>query len=170
MRTSYYGRMGSKDYKQFADKGVCISRTSRYFNGPSYPALFPTWEMINCGDEKKYEKMYREQVLSKLDPMDVWLDLGEDAILLCYESIAKIESGETFCHRHMVARWLEEGLREQYGIEVEIPELGPEDLKAVDYKGMAKSMAKKSKKSGKKVSDEVEGQMSIDDLMKEWDV
>lgn len=159
MKTSYYGRMNSKDYKQFADRGVCISRTSRYWNGPSYPALFPTWEMIKCEDEQEYEKMYREQILDKLDPMDVWLDLGEDAILLCYESAAKIESGETFCHRHMVARWLEEGLKEQYGLEVEITELGPEDLKAVDYKGMAKAAAK-SKKMKKKM-EQVPGQMSL---------
>lgn len=150
MKTSYYGRINSKAFKQFEKYGVQISATARYWNGPKYEPLFPTWEMIKCEDEEKYEKMYREQILDKLDPLEVYNDLGEDAILLCYESYAKCESGETFCHRHMVARWLEEELEKQYGIIVEIPELTESDI--VDLKSV------KSKKKTK----QVEGQMSLD--------
>jgi hypothetical protein len=69
----------------------------------------------------EYEILYRDQVLSKLDPQKVYDDLGEDAILLCHEKWDDIKSGKAFCHRRIVAEWLEEEL----GIEV--PEL--EDVK-----------------------------------------
>ena len=59
MRTSYFGRINSNAYKKFADKCICISRTSKFWNGPSYPPLFPTWEMIKCEDE---EKKYKDLV------------------------------------------------------------------------------------------------------------
>lgn len=160
MKTSYYGRINSKAYEQFKKYGVQISANARYWNGPKYEPLFPTWEMIRCNDEEKYEQMYREQILSKLDPLEVYNDLGEDAILLCYESIAKIESGETFCHRHIVARWLEEELGKQYGIEVKIEELGETDLKGYKFDG------KKAGKKKKTITEQIlEGhQMSLFEL------
>lgn len=157
MRTSYFGRINSNAYKKFADKCICISRTSKFWSGPSYPPLFPTWEMIKCEDEEKFEKMYTEQILSKLDPMDVWADLGDDAILICYESQAKIDTGETFCHRHIVARWLEEGLKE-YGINVEIKELGPGDLDEQSKKLIGLKLARKSKA---KIEKQIPGQISL---------
>lgn len=129
MKTSYYGRINSKAYVQFKQYGIQISSSARYWSGPKYEPLFPTWEMIKCEDKERYEEMYVDQILSKLDPLKVYNDLGENAILLCHESIAKIESGETFCHRHMVARWLESELLEKYGIDVKIGELGESDIK-----------------------------------------
>lgn len=153
MKTSYYGRINSKDYKQFADKGVQISANARYWSGPKYEPLFPTWDMIRMTDEEEYERVYREQILDKLDPLEVYNDLGEDAILLCYESIAKIESGETFCHRHIVAAWLEEELMKQYGIEVCIPELGEADIKK--YKADDMKLLKKNKK-------QIDGQLRLE--------
>ena len=43
--------------------------------------------------------------LSKLDPATVYADLGEDAVLLCWE-----ENSGAFCHRRRVAEWLGETL------------------------------------------------------------
>ena len=131
MKTSYFGRANSKAFKDRGLRFVSVARSARYFYGESYPALFPTWEMIKMTDEEEYEKAYREKVLSKLDPVKVYEDL-EDAVILCHESIDKIESGETFCHRHMIARWLEEELWLR-GIDVEIPELKDDkgDLKKI---------------------------------------
>lgn len=126
MKTSYFGRIGSKNFRGREMNLVSIARSAKYYHGRTYPPLFPTWDMIRMEDKEEYEKAYRAQVLDKLDPLQVWEDLGEDAVLLCHESIAKIESGETFCHRHMVARWLEEELKAQYDIEVSIPELKDE--------------------------------------------
>lgn len=129
MKTSYFGRANSKAFKDRGLRLVSVARSTKYFSGESYPDLFPTWDMIHLEDEEKYEKLYREKILSKLDPLKVWEDL-QDAVILCHEKIDDIESGKTFCHRHMIARWLEEELWLK-GIDVEIPELkdDKEDLK-----------------------------------------
>lgn len=121
MKTSYFGRANSKAFKDRGLRFVSVARSNKYWYGERYPDLFPTWEMIKMTDKEEYEKDYREHVLNKLDPVKVYEDL-EDAVILCHESIDKIESGETFCHRHMIARWLEEELWLR-GIDVEIPEL-----------------------------------------------
>ena len=150
MKTSYYGRINSKLYKGFAKYGVQISANARYWNGPKYEPLFPTWDMIRLEDEEEYERRYRAEILDKLDPLEVYNDLGENAILLCYESIAKIESGETFCHRHIVAKWLEEELAGWYDINITIDELGESDLKA--YKFDKNSLKYKTKNVNKQLS------------------
>lgn len=138
MKTSYFGRANSKAFKDRGLRFVSVARGNRYWYGERYPALFPTWDMIHMTDEEEYEKAYREQILSKLDPMKVWEDL-HDAVILCYESMDEIEKGETFCHRHIIARWLEEELWLR-GIDVEIPELRDDkkDLKKIlSYKQMS---------------------------------
>lgn len=131
MKTSYFGRANSKAFRDRGLRLVSVARSARYFSGESYPDLFPTWEMIRLEDEEKYEELYRKQVLSKLDPLKVWEDL-QDAVILCHEKIEDIESGKTFCHRHMIARWLEEELWLR-GIDVEILELKDDkkDLKKI---------------------------------------
>ncbi len=40
---------------------------------------------------------------------------GRTAVLCCYESVAKIEAVESYCHRHLAAQWLEDKL----GIQVD---------------------------------------------------
>jgi len=52
-----------------------------------------------------------QKILAGLDPQKVFEDLGEDAILSCWEAPSK------FCHRRLVAAWLEEKLG------VQVPEL-----------------------------------------------
>jgi len=47
-----------------------------------------------------YTDAYHQEVLSKLNPADVYRDL-KDSVLLCWEGPSK------FCHRHIVASWLE---------------------------------------------------------------
>jgi uncharacterized protein (DUF488 family) len=59
------------------------------------------------GDEEYYIEQY-SLILSKLDPKKVYEDL-KDTVLLCYE-----KSG-VFCHRRVVAAWIEDSL----GVSVE---------------------------------------------------
>ena len=54
-------------------------------------------------DEASYREAY-QKILDGLDPQKVFEDLGEDAILLCWEAPGK------FCRRRLVAAWLEEKL------------------------------------------------------------
>lgn len=48
--------------------------------------------------EAEYEKLYSTQ-LDKLNPHEMFKQLGVDATLICYEDPKK------FCHRHTVAKW-----------------------------------------------------------------
>lgn len=65
------------------------------------------WHDKHLSNEWYIDK-YNETVLSKLNPIEVYLDLTkndtEDAIILCYEEPKK------FCHRHLVANWLSNNL------------------------------------------------------------
>lgn len=81
------------------------------YQGKCYPKLAPKlsfWKIWhdNIGiiseeeNVKYYIKEYWKQVLSKLNPEEVYREL-DNSILLCYES--NIE----FCHRHIVAAWFE---------------------------------------------------------------
>jgi uncharacterized protein (DUF488 family) len=47
-----------------------------------------------------YIKEYYNQVLSKLSPQEVYEEL-DNSVLLCYED------NNEFCHRHIIAKWLE---------------------------------------------------------------
>lgn len=91
------------------------------FVGDAYPALAPKlgfWRVwhenigkISDEDNNRYYiEEYYKQVLSKLNPQDVYHDLT-GSILLCYEE------PELFCHRHIVAAWLE------ITLGVQIPEV-----------------------------------------------
>lgn len=52
---------------------------------------------------KYYIHEYYTQVLKKLDPSKIAKEL-DNSIMLCYEK------GDQFCHRHLVAFWLEESI------------------------------------------------------------
>jgi len=60
------------------------------------------------GNQKNYTEKYQTEILDKLDPAQVYKELGENAILLCWEGPKK------FCHRQLIAKWFKEKL----GIEV----------------------------------------------------
>ena len=70
-----------------------------------YKKLCPSWNLVMPYKEGKitkeqYTERYYNEVLNKLDPARTYEELGEDAILLCYEKSMQ------FCHRHIVSKWL----------------------------------------------------------------
>jgi len=101
MQTSNFARAGRDP------KAVSISLyPPRGWTGRRYKALAPTRQMLKMTNGE-YRAAYQE-ILDRLDPRKVYQELGEDAILLCWE-----KPGE-FCHRRLVAEWLEREL----GVEV----------------------------------------------------
>ncbi len=120
MHTGYFGKVKSYP-KNKGYRYVSIARFNKFWTGETYPKLFPPADIIKIEDEKLYTKLYYEKVLNKLNPKQVYEELGDNAVLLCYESWDSIKSGKSFCHRRIVAKWLEEKL----GINVE--ELGEEN-------------------------------------------
>jgi hypothetical protein len=107
MQTSNFARAGSHPNAVAISQGI-----PKWYAGRAYKALAPTWAMIGIKDNGKYTEEYFGKVLSKLSPQRVYEELGEDAILLCYEKPG------VFCHRRLVAEWLEKNLG------IKIPEMG----------------------------------------------
>jgi len=106
MFTSYFWRFHLHHYPCL----VSIAwKTPEWFKGRCYPALAPKSKMLKMGEEE-YRQKYRA-ILDRLNPRKVYEDLGQDAVLLCWE-----QPGE-FCHRRLVAAWLEAALG------VTVPEL-----------------------------------------------
>jgi uncharacterized protein (DUF488 family) len=112
--TSYFA---SKKYNK--EQGISIARWNKFWQGESYPDLFPSssllawWKSLPAELQKSeeyqqlYFNKYKQETLAHLDPHKVAADL-ENKVLLCYEK------SKDFCHRHIVAAWLR-----HYGYEAE---------------------------------------------------
>lgn len=104
--TSYYGNLRNIPNNIIR---INIANIIPYnFNGPSLPALFPPWWLVERykanGDWASYVDIYTEKVLSVFNPNEIYNDIlkmtnGADAVLLCYER------PESNCHRHLVREW-----------------------------------------------------------------
>ncbi len=113
MKTSYFAnRSAAED-----PRAVSIARWPPRWWGTRkrYIALAPSVDLLRRSKVglpwPEYVTEYRRNVLAKLDPAEVFIDLGPDAILLCWEA------PDEACHRHLVAEWLKQSLN------FEIPEL-----------------------------------------------
>ena len=109
--TGYYACLN-----EYIDAGLVpisiAGKAPKFYCGYEYKALAPKYDFFirwKQGeiDNFKYVELYNKEVLSKLDAIDVCIDLynmsnGNAVVLLCYE-----KPGD-FCHRHIVADWLEE--------------------------------------------------------------
>ncbi len=112
MHTSYYAKV-----KDNPNAVSIAGYPPKWYTGRQYKKLAPLlWffrQYKEDGDQAKYTKHFHEEVLAKLDPHQVYEELGPDAILICWE---KGESGvapekqATFCHRHLVSAWLSKQL------------------------------------------------------------
>lgn len=85
-----------------------------WYKGRQYPLLAPTWDIV-MGlkmreiTEKEYTQQYLEIINGrKIDPQKLLNDLGDGAVMLCYES------PNAFCHRHIIGQWI----TERTGVEV----------------------------------------------------
>jgi len=107
MKTSYFSKSG-----QDPNAVSIAGKAPNWYKGREYKKLAPKYWFFKKykqdSDETFYTEQYRKEVLGALDPKEVFKELGEDAVLLCWEK------PKWFCHRHIVARWLEESL----GIEI----------------------------------------------------
>jgi hypothetical protein len=102
VKTSNFSRI-CRQPTDFWNSTVSIAlRAPNWYRGRRYSALAPRREMLKM-DEATYRVEY-QKILDKLDPQKVLDDLGEDAVLLCWEAPGK------FCHRRLVAEWLEKHL------------------------------------------------------------
>ena len=110
--TSYFAKL-----KSLPDNIIPVSicaKAPNWYTGLQYKKLAPSYDLLmkwkEMHDEGYYVERFTKEVLDNLNAVDVILDLskmvysfniGEDDIcLLCYEKPSD------FCHRHLVAGWL----------------------------------------------------------------
>jgi hypothetical protein len=90
---------------------VAISQgVPRWFRGRRELRLAPSWAMLKM-TAPEYDEHFAA-LLAKLDPEKLYHELGDRAVLLCWEAPG------VRCHRHRVAEWFEEALG------VKVPEVG----------------------------------------------
>ncbi len=116
MYTSNFARV-----KRLPDKlePVSIARGNRYYTGRKEPRLAPAAAMLKM-DRPDFDERY-EAILAKLDPEEIFEALGDNSVLLCWES------PNVYCHRRRVAEWLENALG------IVIPEFGFERADILPY-------------------------------------
>lgn len=113
--TSYFAKL-----KSLPDNIIPISICAKapdWYKGLQYKKLAPKYDFFmkwkENHDNDYYVKCFNEQVLDKTDVLTVVRDLidltsanesivGKDFCLICYEKPSD------FCHRHLVADWLNE--------------------------------------------------------------
>lgn len=109
--TSYFAKL-----KDLPNNVVPISicgKAPDWYTGLQYKRLAPKYDFFmqwkKNHDNEFYIKNFTERVLNTLDINEVMNDFyimskGKDIVLVCYEK------PEDFCHRHLVAQWLNEKL------------------------------------------------------------
>jgi len=105
-------------FKYYKDKNgvaICLRPPVSYV-GEQFKPLNPPLKTFfaiknNKINYQQYEYEYRNLVLSKLDPNEIY-QLFDNKVLLCWEepifdiNFNIINEGKGFCHRHIVSNWL----------------------------------------------------------------
>ena len=111
--TSYFAKIKELERNNIIPISIC-GKAPDWYKGLQYKKLAPKYgffmEWKKNHDNDYYIKHFRSEVLDQLKATDVILDLsrliysfniGENNIaLICYEKPSD------FCHRHLVAEWL----------------------------------------------------------------
>ena len=109
--TGYFAKL--KEYENNGLIPISISgKAPDFYNGIEYKRFAPSWSIYNNYkngniDEFGYTERYKKEILDKLNPVEIkqfLTSFDKDIILLCYE-----KQGD-FCHRHLVADWIESNL------------------------------------------------------------
>lgn len=99
MYTSYFSRCSLNP------NAVSIARFKPvWYFGKEFPPLFPRGDLVKLAkvDWVKFKELYREEILDTLCQHEIAEELGEQAILICYEANRNV------CHRSIVAEWFAE--------------------------------------------------------------
>lgn len=124
MFTGYYAKL--KEYKQAGLIPISIAgKAPDWYDGLEYKKLAPKWAFFSewkngshKGDNDYYINQFDAKVLEETSVENVLTDLAnlsngelDKVILLCYEK------PDDFCHRHLVANWINEHKGGSYIVE-----------------------------------------------------
>lgn len=105
--TSYFGNAKALSKDDIKIIGVALGRPKFLPNVPQLRCVCPTPFMLTAAcSMEEYLKRY-DEILSRLDANVVMSQIealsgGRDVALCCYEKPSD------FCHRHILAKWLQE--------------------------------------------------------------
>ncbi len=110
--TSYFGKLNTIPIGAITPIAIC-GKVPEWYTGIHYKKLAPKYKFFQeCKqnqDNDFYIQHFNDEVLASINAAAVYDELenlsnGNDCVLLCYEK------SEDFCHRHLVADWLETNL------------------------------------------------------------
>lgn len=107
--TSYFANEKKLRKSNIVSIGIALY-PPRWFAGPSLKMVSPSYDILyNSKDHEDYEKRFFSEILAHRDPKVFLSNIeklanGKDVALCCYE-----KPGD-FCHRHLVAKWMNEKL------------------------------------------------------------
>lgn len=120
--TSYFAKLRSLP-ENIVPVSIC-GKAPDWYTGAQYKKLAPKYDFFmewkRTGDNDYYIKCFKEQVLDKLSyisivnhlqlmlPYDMRVDMDSDVTINTKYHVALIcyEKPTDFCHRHLVADWL----------------------------------------------------------------
>lgn len=114
--TSYFANIRNIDLDKIMPIAIC-GKAIDGWTYPQYKRLAPSWsiykEYKDSLDRERYVRRFTAEILSGLDRSEVMRDLenlsdGKDIVLVCYE-----KPGD-FCHRHLIAEWLDKDNIKEY--------------------------------------------------------
>lgn len=121
--TSYFGQL--KNLQKYNIIPIAISRfIPDFYKGLRYIDLSPTVDILNNykNSHSEYIKRFNQEVISSLNPLIIYQNIvklsnNKDCALLCYETPNK------FCHRHLIAEWLNNSIS-----NINITEFNPNNI------------------------------------------
>ena len=112
--TSYFANSKKLHNENIVVIGIALY-PPKWYVGPSLKMVSPSYDILhNSKDHDDYERRFFSEILEKRDPKVFLSNIerlakGKDVALCCYEK------PEDFCHRHLVAKWMNEKL----GLQIE---------------------------------------------------
>lgn len=134
--TSYFSNIPNLEKAGIACCAICLKVPS-FFEGPNLASVAPSGSILmdhkRDHDDEKYKERYINEILCayRFHPEYITEFLerisgGRDVALLCYER------PEDFCHRHILAEWLNEKIPgldiREYPVYPEKKEKKPEEF------------------------------------------
>lgn len=119
MKTGYFPDL--RNNKEIGAISIAIGNPQYIRHLPRYTKLAPLWDFLMQHKNKEIDDdgyiTEFNKILDKLNPQEVYdelININPNPVLMCFCKPDK------FCHRHIVAKWLEDNL----GIEIEEYSIG----------------------------------------------
>lgn len=108
--TSYFANKKKLEEFGIIPVSICLY-PPRWFNGIRIKSVAPTSSILFAKNQttERYVERFKDEVISRVDPRQFFENLksicgGKDVALCCFEK------PDEFCHRHIVADWLNNSL------------------------------------------------------------